>query len=301
MFGFHPVPSTILGLPRLTEDLSELTHVVVGVPYDGGTMTNPGARHGAEIARSMSGSLPELPGEFVDPVTGHRLFVRLTAADAGDIVPLSLHPGSTRSVVYRRIEEAVTSLTSAGLVPVLIGGDHSVTAPAVSAVGEFNGPVDLVVLDAHVDSAGVGLRGYAEMTHATFLDVASVREVACTTTVLGVRELVPAAVFELHPRINVRGVDSLLAPLGARPGIPTYLSIDLDVLDPADFPSTGHPIPGGIRFRELETVVRRIARERDVLAVDIVEAMPGDDQHTGLIISRLVEVLLAFSQIKKNT
>lgn len=268
---------------------------ILGAPYDGGTVTNPGARHGPEILRTLAGLCDgHVTGS--DTVTGRTVDYQIM--NSGDVVPLNLHPMTARSVVYSAIGSAIRASIGRGNIPVLVGGDHAISAPAIQAVGVENA-VDLVVLDAHLDAQRSATDGWAYLTHANFID--HVRNDVVEITLVGVRELVATPLFE-DPQFRFVPPDRIAEHEWEWSHRPVYLSIDMDVLDPAYFPATGHPIPGGLATAEVLSTIRRLLAVRKLAAVDIVEVMPdpANDQLSALTMRAVLETIFYSTRIEED-
>ncbi|NYI46329.1 agmatinase [Nocardioides aromaticivorans] len=271
-------PATFARLPRIDE-VPAADIVVAGVPFDSGVSYRPGARFGPAHVRESSRLLrPYHPGLGVSP------FEVAQVADAGDIVANPF-----------RIDEAVESvqagaaaLTADGARLVVVGGDHTISLPLLRAAAERHGPVALVHFDAHLDTWDTYFG--AEYTHGTpfrraveegILDTEALSHVGTRGPLYGPRDLeddrrlgfgivTAADVYRL--RVD-EVVDRLRARVGDRP---VYLSIDIDVLDPAHAPGTGTPEAGGLTSRELLEILRGFA-DLDVVGGDVVEVAPAYD------------------------
>ncbi|MFX1514216.1 MAG: arginase family protein, partial [Promethearchaeota archaeon] len=178
------------------------------------------------------------------------------------------------------------TLTSLSLIllfssfPIFLGGDHSITIPLVSAFSQTS-PINFVMLDAHADLLDIFLDyriGHANVLRR-ILEFENVHEVF----LIGTRSLEKEELDMLsHPKINVWTVDEfhehdLSRILSIIPNTRTYLSLDIDVVDPAFAPGTGIPDPGGITSYELLTLVREIMTQINVVGMDIVEYAPAQD------------------------
>jgi agmatinase len=271
-------PDTFARLPRLDE-VGRAAVAVVGVPFDAAVSYRPGARFGPAGIRAGSKLLrPYHPFLDVQPWAVHQV------ADAGDVaVPPYDIPQAVAAV-----QAAAGQLLERADHLVALGGDHSLSLPLLRATAARHGPVSLIHFDAHLDtwdtyfgmpythgtpfrraveegllelgtSAHVGTRGPLYATG----DLAADRDLgfATVTTVDVARHGVDAA------------VDRVLARVGRRP---VYLSIDIDVLDPAHAPGTGTPEPGGLTTRELQMMLRGLV-DADLVGADVVEVAPAYD------------------------
>jgi agmatinase len=283
-------PTTFMKLPWVT-DPAELRRravdvAIVGAPFDDAVTHRPGARFGPRAireAQNTSGSIHSLQLN-VDP------FDVLTVVDAGDanIVPSWIERG--HAMIYRKIAEVAGS----GAIPITLGGDHSITWPAATAVAEVRRPgsIGIVHFDAHADTANDGWGVLA--SHGT-----PMRRLIESGAVKG-RNFVqvglrgywpPKETFEwmeeqglrchfMH-EIEERGAEAVIADAIAEAldgPDSIYLSIDIDVIDPGMAPGTGTPEPGGMLTREVLRAIRQIVGAVELAGMDIVEVSPPYDQ-----------------------
>src|SRR5215203_150872 len=262
-----------------TEDPAELEGfdvAIVGAPMDDLVSDRPGARLAPRAIRSAS--CP--PGPHLEAKVD--AFAELRIVDFGDAPVIPADPG----VSHDAVEATVGQVLSAGAIPVVLGGDHSITEPSVRACAAAHGPVGIVHFDTHTDT-GEEVFG-VDFSHGTFMrriiDAGHVD--ASRYAQIGLRGYWPGeAEFAWQAE---RGITSLfmhdVRDLGIRevvrrtiealgPG-PTYLTVDVDVLDPAFVPGTGTPEPGGMTSGELLLAVRTVASELDLVGVDVVEVIP---------------------------
>ncbi|MFM2105753.1 MAG: hypothetical protein RL338_785 [Chloroflexota bacterium] len=258
---------------------------IVGAPFDDAVSHRPGARFGPRAIRQAqytSGSVNSLQ-------LGIEPFEVLDVVDAGDanIVPAWLERG--HALVYRKVREVAAS----GAVPIVLGGDHSITWPSATAIAEHRRPgsIGIVHFDAHADTAnddwGV-LAGHGTPIRRL---IESGAVAGRNFVQVGLRGYWPPAEtvgwmqaqgmrWHLMREIEERGaeavVDDAIAEALDGPDA-IYLSIDIDVLDPGLAPGTGTPEPGGLITRELLRAVRRIVGSVELAGMDIVEVSPPYD------------------------
>jgi agmatinase len=253
---------------------------LVGVPFDGATNDRPGARFGPAAIRDAStryGPDEQWRG-WIDAERGVRILDGVSMADVGDV--------DVRTVDllqnFEIITEAARLVRRSCRVPVFVGGDHAITFPIVRAFDD--GPLTLVQFDAHQDytdekfgvrySHDNHMRRSSELAHVGqivniglrgVLERAEPWEAAQRDGVI----IVPAE------RVVREGVPSALAvvPGGGR----AYVTVDIDVLDPAGAPGTGYPEPGGINYYQLKEALRLIAVRYDVVGFDVTEVDPVYD------------------------
>jgi agmatinase len=290
---------TFSGMPY-TEDPAELAGfdvAIVGAPMDDLVSDRPGARLAPRAIRSAS--CP--PGPHLE--AGIDAFEVLRVLDFGDAPVIPADAGRSHDAIEATVGQVVT----AGLIPVVLGGDHSITEPSVRAVAAQHGPVGMVHFDTHTDT-GTEVFG-VERSHGTFI-----------------RRLVDAGQIDARRYVQIglrgywpgeqefswqaeRGITSLFAhdvrDLGIRevtrraveavgPG-PVYLTVDVDVLDPAFIPGTGTPEPGGMTPSELLLAVRTVAAELELVGADVVEVIPsgvGTADASALVAERVVREAL---------
>lgn len=282
---------TFLGVDRC--DLSDpatlagVDVVVVGAPFDGGTSHRPGTRFGPYAMRQacylpMDGSRPHLALR-VDALAD------LAVRDAGDV---EMYSGDVQRSIAS-LEEAVHTVAAAGAVPLVLGGDHTVTLPDATGVARHLGfgRVSLLHFDAHADTGDIefgSLYGHGQPMRR-LIESGAVR--GDRFLQVGLRGYWPGPEtmawmaeqdmrsYEMTEVVS-RGLDACLTESFERAtddcdGV--FLSVDVDVCDPAHAPGTGTPEPGGLSARQLLDAVRRICLELPVVGVDVVEVSPPYD------------------------
>ncbi|GLY53271.1 agmatinase [Lentzea sp. NBRC 102530] len=271
-------PATFARLPRL-DQVAHADVAVVGVPFDTGVSYRPGARFAPSAVRQASRLLrPYHPGLDVSP------FERVQVVDAGDIAVNPFHIGEA----IETIEGAATDLQADGTKLVTIGGDHTIALPLLRAVSRVHGPVALLHFDAHLDTWDTYFG--EPYTHGTpfrravedgVLDTEALSHVGTRGPLYGKKDLEDdrRLGFGIVTSSDVlrRGVDETVDALRQRIGDrPLYVSIDIDVLDPAHAPGTGTPEAGGMTSRELLEIVRGL-RGLNLVGADVVEVAPAYD------------------------
>ncbi|WP_173362722.1 agmatinase [Mycolicibacterium gilvum] len=253
---------------------------VIGVPFDSGVTYRPGARFGPAAIRQASRLLkPYNPALEVAP------FATAQVVDAGDI---AANPFDITEAVDQIKDGILGLVTRPEQRFVLLGGDHTIALPALQAVNELHGPVALVHFDAHLDTWDTYFG--APCTHGTPFRRASEQGLIVKghSAHVGIRgslydsaDLLDDAELgftAVHCRdIDRIGVDGVIERVLERVGDhPVYVSIDIDVLDPAFAPGTGTPEIGGMTSRELVAVLRAM-RALDIIGADVVEVAPSYD------------------------
>jgi agmatinase len=271
-------PATFARLPRL-DQVSSCDVAVVGVPFDAGVTYRPGARFGPAAVREASRLLrPYHPGLDVEP------FATQQVADAGD---LACNPFDIEAAIAS-IEAGADELLGSGAKLLTIGGDHTIALPLLRSVSRRHGPVALLHFDAHLDTWDTYFG--ARYTHGTpfrraseegLLDKTALSHVGIRGPLYGPNDLDDDVRlgFGIVSSMDVmsRGVDDVVHSLRTRIGDrPLYVSIDIDVLDPAHAPGTGTPEAGGLTSRELLAILRGLAGCQ-LVGADVVEVSPPYD------------------------
>jgi agmatinase len=285
-----------------TRNLTGVDAAVYGIPFDTATTYRTGPRFGPEAVRSASALLrPYNPGLEVNVVE------TLSIVDYGD-VPVS--PGDTERT-YGQVEDALAPLVHAGVFPLALGGDHSVTLAELRVLARKHGPLALVQLDAHGDTWDeyFGQRYF----HGTTFKRAAEEELIdpSTSVQAGLRGSLYAAEDLESARemgfavlscdelraLGPGGYASLVATrVGSRP---VFLSFDVDVLDPAFAPGTGTPEVGGLSTAEALACLRAL-RGIDLAGADVVEVSPpydGPGQQTALAAANVAYELLSLRAV----
>ncbi|GAA3353545.1 agmatinase [Streptomyces antimycoticus] len=271
-------PATFGRVPRL-DQVGTADIAVVGVPFDAGVSYRPGARFGSNAVREASRQLrPYNPAQDVYP------FHYAQVADAGDI---TANPHNIDAAV-ESIEEGADALLSTGAQLMTLGGDHTIALPILRSVARRHGPVALLHFDAHLDTWDSYFG--AQYTHGTpfrraaeegILDTSALSHVGTRGSLYSKEDLDEDTKlgFGIVTSADVmrRGVDEVVQQLKERIGKrPLYISVDIDVLDPAHAPGTGTPEAGGLTSRELLEIVRGLS-DCYLVSADLVEVAPAYD------------------------
>ena len=298
-------PRTFARLPHVEVPHVGVDAAVIGVPFDTATSFRSGARFGPEAIRSASALLrPWHPELEVD------VFGTLSLVDGGD---LAITPGNARRTA-EQIDAALQPVLRAGIVPLVLGGDHSIVLGELRAQAAVHGPVALVLLDAHADTWD---QYYGEKYfHGTPFRRAVEEGLLDPQRSLlaGMRgPLYAAADLELPREMGFEIIPgSELVELSAqqygdrvrrRVGTgPVYLSFDIDVLDPAFAPGTGTPEVAGLTAREALRFLRALAGSA-FTGFDVVEVSPPYDspgQVTALHAAAVAYELLALLAVSRQ-
>ena len=253
---------------------------LVGVPFDGGVTNRAGTRHGPREVRNQSSLIRKING-----ATGAAPFDVCRVADLGDAwvrSPFHLEDA------HAEIEAHFRRLHGAGVVPVACGGDHSISLPILRALAEDR-PVGMVHIDAHCDTGAPGYLGsdyhhgapFSRAVEEGLLDPRRVIQIGIRGTVndrdvwrISLESGMRVVFMEEFQEIGVRGaLDEARRVAGDGP---TYVSFDIDSLDPAFAPGTGTPEVGGFTSLEAQLMIRDL-RGLDLVGADVVEVSPPFD------------------------
>jgi agmatinase len=288
--------ATFARLPRLDE-VERADVAVVGIPFDSGVSYRPGARFGPAHVREASRLLrPYNPAQDVFPFGAQQV------VDAGDLVA---NPFDIAAAVAE-IEAGARSLGAVAGRLVVIGGDHTIALPLLRAAHAAHGPLAVLHFDAHLDTWDTYFG--APITHGTPFRRASEEGLIDLTASMhvGIRgPLYAKSDLEDDSRLGFavvtsefveeHGVEAAVDRIRSRVGdAPLYVSVDIDVLDPAHAPGTGTPEAGGLTSRELLRMLRALA-DLQIVGADVVEVSPAYDhaQLTAVAASHVVYELLS--------
>src|SRR3954469_2046760 len=295
---------TFSGMPY-TQDAAELAGVdvaIVGAPTDDLVSDRPGTRFGPRAIRAAG--CP--PGPHLE--AGIDGFAELRVVDFGDAPVIPADAVRTHAA----IEALVGEVVDAGALPIVLGGDHSIAEPDIRACARRHGPVGLIHFDTHTDT-GEEVFG-VELSHGTIMyrlveqghvDPARYAQIGLRGYWPGEKEFgwqrergITSLFMHDVRELGIRSVvERTLAKLGAGP---VFLSVDVDVLDPAFAPGTGTPEPGGMSSADLLWACREICSRVELVGMDVVEVIPtgvGSADITALVADRIVrEVITGIAQ-----
>ena len=289
-------PATFARLPG-PDEVSDIDVAVVGVPFDSGVSYRPGARFGPSHIRQSSRLLrPYNPASDVLPFGDHQV------VDVGDI---ACNPFDIAEAVAA-VEGGARALLERASRLLVLGGDHTIALPLLRAVKEVHGPVAVVHFDAHLDTWDNYFG--APVTHGTpfrraseegLLDLEACMHVGIRGPLYSANDLLDdralgfqAVTSDEAYSIGVQGViERIKSRVGDRP---IYVSLDIDVLDPAFAPGTGTPEAGGLSSREALMILRGL-RGLNLVGADIVEVAPAYDhaEITGIAAAHVAYDLLS--------
>ena len=300
---------TFARLPHVQLPRDDVDAAVIGVPFDTATSFRSGARFGPEAIRSAS-----MLVRPYHPVIGVDVFDTLSLVDGGDLL---VTPGNALRTT-EQIDAGLRPLLEAGIVPLVLGGDHSIVLGELRAQHAVHGPVALVLLDAHADTWD---QYYGEhYFHGTpfrraveegLLDPARSLLAGMRGPLYGPEDMdVPRELgFEVIPGPDLVAMtpdqyaDRVRARVGDEGRVgPTFLSFDIDVLDPASAPGTGTPEVAGLEPREALAFLRALAG-LEFSGFDVVEVAPAYDspgQITALNAAAVAYDLLALLAVARS-
>ena len=291
-----------------TQDPAELAGIdvaIVGAPTDDLVSDRPGARFGPRAIRAASCPPgPHLEAK-VDPMA------ELKLVDYGDAAVVPADAAAT----HQAIEHTVGEVVGAGAIPIVLGGDHSIAEPDIRACTARHGPVGLVHFDTHTDT-GTEVFG-VEISHGTpmYRLVEQGHVDPKRYVQIGLRGYWPGPKeFDWQAE---RGVTSFfmhdVRELGIAPVVqrtlevvgtgPAYVTVDVDVLDPAFAPGTGTPEPGGMTSGDLLWACRSVAERLELVGAEVVEVIPtapGSADITALVADRIVRELLTGIALRRR-
>ena len=288
--------ATFMRAPYRT-DLDGVDIALYGVPYDGGVTNRPGARHGPREIRNQSSLM-----RAINHATRVNPFERCAVADVGDVRFSHVYDNAA---VNDDIEAFVRRLVSAGAAPLAAGGDHSITYPVFRALASRDEPIGMIHIDAHTDTWGP-FRGEKFHHGSPF-------RLACDEGLLDPKRTIQIGIrgaqnwadgWEYSQAQGMRvvfieefeslGVDAVIAEARKVAGSgPTYVSVDVDGIDPVFTPGTGTPEVGGITTREALRLLRGLDG-LNLIGGDVVEVSPPFDPtgNTALVGATLMYEIL---------
>ena len=287
-----------------TPDVSEIEQgsiAIAGIASDQAVTGHPGTRYGPDRLREVSRRFISYELDvvtlkslgFYSADLGKTVLKDVVFADLGNVVT---HLSEDPRTFYDRCYRAALSIHSRKALPVFIGGDHSISAPLVRAATESHGDLTIVHFDAHTDMADFAPP--AEHHHGNVMSRVLQENAGVRIIQYGIRGFTKEP--SLHPRwqiVSQRTIDTELPTVLADHvprGQKCYLSVDVDVLDPAVAPGTGTPLPLGMEPKTLLHLLEAVASRNTIVGVDITELCPPLDQHdltTSLIFHVLMRLL----------
>ena len=269
-------PATFARLPRI-DQVESADVCIVGIPFDSGVSYRPGARFGPGHVRAASKLLrPYNPALNVEPFSTQQV------ADCGDI---AVNPFNIEEAIDT-IDSSITDIRRDGSTVLTIGGDHTIALPILRSLARDHGPIAVLHFDAHLDTWDTYFG--APYTHGTpfrraseegLIDMERSQHIGIRGPLYSKQEDDEVLGFQVirSDDYEFDGVTSIVERMRTRlAGGPVYVSVDIDVLDPAHAPGTGTPEAGGMTSRELLNTLRGLVG-LNVIGADIVEVAPAYD------------------------
>ena len=278
---FAGVPS-FMRLPMVDLDSDRANEVqigLIGVPWDGGTTNRPGARHGPRQLRDLSTMI-----RMLNQATGIKPFHLARCADLGDC---PVNPASVDDTL-NRVTAFYKRINAAGITPMTAGGDHLVSLPVLRGLAA-DGPLAMIHFDAHTDFFDAYFGGYS-FTHGTpfrrsveegLLDPKKIVQIGIRGTAYDGEDVEwgrsQGAKIIMIEELFKRGIDDVMAEARTIVGDhPTYISFDIDGIDPSQAPGTGTPEIGGFSTFQAQQMIRRL-QGLNLIGADLVEVSPPFD------------------------
>ena len=269
----------------------------MGAPFDCGTQWRSGARMGPRAVREASTLFSFGHGGAYSYEEDTMYLEGVKIVDIGDAD--MVHTDTVKS--HANIEYGVRKMLESGVLPVVVGGDHSVNAPCIRAFESFpeKGPIHIIQIDAHLDF--VDERHGVRYGHGNPMRRASEQPFISGMTQLGIRnvsssnrqdhKLAEDAGSTILSVRDVRrlGLEGVMAKIPK--GVNYYITIDIDGFDPSIAPGTGTPSHGGFQYYEVMEVLQQVAQQGEVVGIDLCEVAPDYD-HTGTTSILAAQVLL---------
>ena len=282
-------------------DKIEAEIAIIGAPFDGGTQYRSGARFGPRAIREAS-TLFSFGHAGAYDYDDNKTYLDKTTRiiDMGDAD--IIHTDTEKS--HRNIEFAVQCAKKAGALPVTLGGDHSINIPCINALEEFHKKIHILQIDAHLDFVderhgvryghGNPMRRAAEKEYVMGMTQVGIRNVSSTSkegyedaismgsTILTVRQFRALKLEDVLKKIPLE--------------IPIYVTIDIDAFCPSIAPGTGTPSHGGFLYYEVLELLQKIALQRKIIGIDMVEVAPSYDptEKTQILAAQILMNFLGF-------
>lgn len=297
-------PRTFMRLPFIETLDKDMDFVITGVPFDSGQSFRTGARFGPEAIRDFSILLrPYNPEQAIN------VFDYVSGVDYGDIPVV---PGYIQDT-YEKMEEGLTPIVQQGIIPIVLGGDHSITLAELRVIANRHGPVALLQFDAHSDTWDSYFG--KKYNHGTvfrraieegLLDVSRSIQIGMRGGLYGIEDLDDARNLGLDVyttnQYKKAGVERMLEIIHERVGNgPVFLSFDIDFLDPVYAPGTGTPEVSGASMDDALAFVRGLTGINFV-GFDLVEVLPAYDhgQITAAAAANIVYEFITLIALKKR-
>ncbi|MHA2357313.1 MAG: agmatinase [Candidatus Heimdallarchaeaceae archaeon] len=295
---------TFMRLPHIRK-LEDVDFAVIGVPADTGASFRTGQREGPAAIRKVSALL-----RHHNPILNVSPFEFLSGIDYGDlpVIPGYIEEG------YKRIEESLIPILEAGVIPILLGGDHAITLPELRAIAKIHGPVSLLHFDSHSDTVDEYFgkpynhgTPFKRAVEENLLLVDNSVQVGLRGSVYSDEHLdIPQKLgFEIITTQETReiGINETLTRIRRRIGdSKVFISFDIDFVDPAFAPGTGTPEVGGFTSGETIDIIRGL-KGLNFVGFDLVEVLPAYDSSeiTSLLASNIIYEFISLLALKQKS
>ena len=283
-----------MDLPPDACEAAKARYAVLPVPYEGTVTFMRGTADAPAAIIDASAQVEEFDDELAQDFRA-----------AGIVTLSSIMPAEKPEEQMRRVASTARAVMRSGKFLLTLGGEHSITAPLVRAAAEQHGEISVLQIDAHADlrdtykgsthSHACVMRRVLEVTdHVAQVGIRNFSQEECAECPRQVERFITPAMVESDPD----WIDRVLSLLGEK----VYVTVDVDGFDPAYVPGTGTPEPGGLTWRQVTALLRRICAERQVVSADIVEVVPLPGQKVSeFLAARLAYKIIAYTQLPKLT
>ena len=267
---------------------------IIPVPYEGTVCFLGGTAQGPEAILNVSDQMEHFDEE---------LLCDFTRQGIATFPPIP--PAETPEKMFEQIEQTVRreSYFQPGKFPIFLGGEHSITPPIVRAAAECYGTVSVLQFDAHADLRDSFTGG--KFSHASAMR--RVLEITPNLVQVGIRsfseeehqECPQQTAAFITPRMLLQDWEYCIQKILDSLPQPVYITVDIDVFDPAFAPGTGTPEPGGLDWFQVTSILRRVCAAKSVVGADVVETAPlgGNNVVTEFLAARLVGKIIAYSAV----
>jgi agmatinase len=281
-----------MDLPPDACEAAKARYAVLPVPYEGTVTFMRGTADAPAAIIDASAQVEEFDEELAQDFRA-----------AGVVTLSSIMPAEKPEEQMRRVASTARAVMHSGKFLLTLGGEHSITAPLVRVAAEQHGEISVLQIDAHADlrdtydgspySHACVMRRVLEVTdRLAQVGIRNYSQQECLDCPRQVERFITPAMIESDPD----WIDRVLPLLGEK----VYVTIDVDGFDPAYVPGTGTPEPGGLTWRQVTTLLRRVCAERQVVSADIVEVVPLPGQKVSeFLAARLAYKIVAYTQLSQ--
>jgi agmatinase len=277
---------------------------VVGICFDTANFSRCGSRYGPQAIREASmfaGIAQDPEGGFFDSELGRTVLSGVRIVDCGDISVIPSLPELT----FENVKQSIKAIRSRGAVPVVLGGEHTISIPVFWAFDDL--PLHVVQFDSHLDlmdpSQGIKYGDANPMKHAIDMDNVTgltqigIRGYLNTADLWKQAENEKVTTFTAQ-RVHEEGVESIIAQIPECENL--YVTLDIDALDPAEAPGSGAPEPGGLSYVQMRQLLRGCAAKGRLVGMDVMEVNPVFDptERTAHLAVRMILDLLGAATLK---